>query len=68
VGGTDQTTSHKVAGSIPCGVMGIFIDIILPAAPMALGSTQALREMSTKDISWEGGGGKGGRWVGLTFF
>ena len=29
---------------------------------MALGSTQPLTEMSTRDISW---GGKGGRCVGL---
>jgi hypothetical protein len=39
-----------------------FIDIILPAAPMALGSTQPLTEMSTRNISW----GKDGRCVGLT--
>jgi hypothetical protein len=32
---------------------------------MALGSTQPLTEMSTRNISW-GGGGKGGRYVGLT--
>jgi len=30
---------------------------------MALGSTQPLTEISTRDISW---GGKGGRCVGLT--
>ena len=29
-----------------------FIDIILPAATMALGSTQPLTEMSTRNISW----------------
>jgi hypothetical protein len=32
---------------------------------MALGSTQSATEMSTRNISW-GGGGKGGRCVGLT--
>jgi hypothetical protein len=30
---------------------------------MALGSTEPVAEMSTRDISW---GGKGGGWVGLT--
>jgi hypothetical protein len=30
---------------------------------MALGSTQPLTEMSTRNISW---GGKGGRCIGLT--
>ena len=29
-----------------------FIDIILPAATIALGSTQHLTEMSTRNISW----------------
>jgi hypothetical protein len=33
---------------------------------MALVSTQPLTEMSTRNISWGGGGGKGGRCVGLT--
>ena len=37
-------TRPKVAGSIPDGVIGIFIDIILPA----LGSTQLLTEMSIR--------------------
>jgi len=42
-----------------------FIDIILPP-PLALGSNQPLRKMSTRNISWGGGGGgKGGRCVGL---
>ena len=39
------------------------IDIILPAALLALGLTQPLREMSNRNISWEV---KGGRCVGLT--
>jgi hypothetical protein len=33
---------------------------------MALGWTQDLREMSTRNISCGGGGGEGGQWVGLT--
>jgi hypothetical protein len=34
---------------------------------MALGSTQPPTEMSTRNISWGGGGGgKSGRYVGLT--
>ena len=42
-------TNRKVAGSIPAGVSGFFIDIkILPI----LGSTQPLTEMSTRSISW----------------
>jgi hypothetical protein len=40
-----------------------FIDIILPAALRPWGSTQPLREMSTRNIFW---GGKDGPWVGLT--
>jgi hypothetical protein len=45
---------RKVAGSIPDGVIGIFLGHILPAA---LGSTQPLTELSTRNISWRGGGG-----------
>jgi len=34
---------------------------------MALGLTSPLTEMSTRNISWGGGGGvKGGQYVGLT--
>jgi hypothetical protein len=36
------------AGSIPVGVIGIFIDKIFPA----LGMTQPATEMSTRNISW----------------
>jgi hypothetical protein len=43
-----RATRRKVAVSIPYDVIGIFIDIILPA----LGSTQPLTEMSTRNISW----------------
>ena len=41
-------TNRKVAGSISAGVIGIFHSDRI----MALGSTQPLREMSTKSISW----------------
>ena len=55
-------TSRKVAGSIPDGVSGIFIN---PSGrTLALGSTQPLTEMSTRNISW--GGVKGCRYVRLT--
>ena len=37
----------KVAGSIPDGIMGIF-----HRHNMALGSTQLLTEMSTRNIYW----------------
>jgi hypothetical protein len=43
-------TSLEVAGSIPDGVIGIFIDN--PSGhTMALGSTQPPTEMSTRNIS-----------------
>jgi hypothetical protein len=42
----------KVAGSIPDGVIEIFIDINPSDRTMALGSTQPLTEMSTGSISW----------------
>jgi hypothetical protein len=45
-------TNQKVAGSIPDGVMEIFIDINHSDLTMALGSTQPLAEMSTVTISW----------------
>ena len=41
----------------------LFIDIILPGRTMALGLTQPLTEMSTRNVSW---GGKSGRCVGPT--
>jgi hypothetical protein len=52
-------TSRKVVASIPDGVIGIFHS----DRTMALGSTQSLTEMSTRNISL---GGKSGRSVGLT--
>ena len=45
-------TNRKVAGSIPDGVSGFFIDINTSDRTMALGSTQPLTEMSTMSISW----------------
>ena len=36
----------------PMVSLEFFIDIILPAALLALGSTQPLTEMSTGNISW----------------
>ena len=45
-------TNRKVAGSIPVGVCGFFVDIYNPSdRTMALGSTQPLTEMSTRSIS-----------------
>jgi hypothetical protein len=50
-----EALRYKVAGSIPDGVIGIFRGIILPTADrtVALGLTQLLPEMSTRNISWE---------------
>jgi len=44
-------TNRKIAGSIPAGVSGFFIDI-KSFRTMALGSTQPLTEMSTSSICW----------------
>ena len=54
-------TSQKVAGSIPDGVTGIFHWHNPSGCTMALGSTQPLTEMSTRNISWR----KGSPYVGL---
>ena len=56
-------TNWKVAGSIPDGVTGIFHWHYPSGRTMALGMTLPLTEMSTRNISW---GGKGGRCIGLT--
>jgi hypothetical protein len=40
--------------------------IILPAARCPWGSTKPLTEMSTRNISWGGGGGEDDLWVRLT--
>ena len=44
-------TNRKVAGSIPGGVIGIFHLHNPTDRTMALGSTQSLTEMSTRNIS-----------------
>jgi hypothetical protein len=62
---THYATSRKVAGSSPDEVNFFSVDLILPAAFMALGSTQPLTEMSTRNLP-EGGRVKGGRRVRLT--
>jgi hypothetical protein len=45
-------TSRKVAGSIPDCVTGIFHRHNPSGRTMALGSTQPLKEMSTRNIYW----------------
>jgi hypothetical protein len=45
-------TSQKVAGLIPDGVTGNFHGYNPTSRTMALGLTQRLTEMSTKNISW----------------
>ena len=45
-------TSQKVAGSVCDGVTGIFHWHYPSGCTMALGSTQPLTEMSTRNISW----------------
>ena len=57
------TTSLKVAGSILNGIIGVFHWHNSSGRTMALGLTQPLTEMSTRNIS---GGGKDGRCLGLT--
>ena len=49
---THCATNPKVAGSIPDGVTGIFQWINPPRRIVALGSTQPLPEMSTRNPSW----------------
>ena len=55
-------TSRTVPGSIPGSVTGFFSDIFPSDLIMALGSTQSLVKMSTRNIL----GGKGGRCVRVT--
>jgi hypothetical protein len=45
-------TNRQVAGSIPDGAIGIFHRHNPSGRTMALGSTQPLTEMSTRNISW----------------
>jgi hypothetical protein len=55
-------TSRKVRGSIPRGVTGLFSDTFPSDPTMALGLTQPLVKMSTRNIPE----GKAGRCVRLT--
>jgi hypothetical protein len=45
-------TNRKVAGSISGGITGIFHLYYLSGRTMALGSTELLTEVSTRNISW----------------
>ena len=45
-------TCRKIAGSVPDGVIGSFHWHNPSGCTMALGSTQRLTEMSTRNISW----------------
>jgi hypothetical protein len=47
-----SATNRKAGGSIPDGVIGIFHWHKPSGRTMALGSTQPLTEMSTRNISW----------------
>jgi hypothetical protein len=47
-----RNKNRKVAGSIPDSVIGIFHWHNPVGRTMALGSTQPLTEMSTRNISW----------------
>ena len=59
----NRVIHSSVPRSIPGGVTWFFSDIFLPSdRTVALGSTQPLVKMSTRNISW----GKGGRCVRLT--
>jgi hypothetical protein len=55
-------TNLKVVGSIPDDVIRIFHRHNPSGRTLALGLTQPLAEMNTRNISW----GKGGRCVWLT--
>ena len=55
-------TSWMVPELISSGVTGIFSDIFSPDLTMALGSTQPLMKMSSRNIP----GGKGSQCMGLT--
>ena len=56
-------TEGRVFDSRWCHSNFFFYNIILPAALWPLGWIQSLTEISTRNISW---GGKGGRCVGLS--
>ena len=57
-------TSRTVPGSIPGDVTGISVIYFIPTKPWALGLTQPLMKMSTRNIP----GGKGGRCVRQTTY
>jgi hypothetical protein len=59
-------TNRKVASSITYEVSGFFNLPNPSSRTMALGSTQPLAEMSTRNLPGRGGGVKGGRCVRLT--
>ena len=56
-------TTQQFVGSIPDGIIGIFRWQNPSGRTMSLGSTQPPTQMSTRNISL---GGKGGRYVGMT--
>jgi len=58
-------TRRKVAGSIPDGAIDVFIDLILAAALWARIDSASNRNEYQRYLLG-GGGGKGGRCVGLT--
>jgi hypothetical protein len=61
-----HSTTQKVAGLISDWIYTLFIDLILSVA-LWPGLTQSLREISSRDFSWGGGGGgKDGWYRGLT--
>ena len=49
---TQRATTRKVSGSIPDGVIGIFHRHNPSCRTVALGLTQPLTEMSTRNSSW----------------
>jgi hypothetical protein len=52
-GGGHYATSRKVVGSIPDEVIGFFFNLPNPSSrTMALGSTQPLTQMSTRNFRW----------------
>ena len=55
--------SHKVAGSIPDGIIEVFNLIYPSGLTMSLGLSELLIEMRTMKVSWRG---KGGRYRSLT--
>jgi hypothetical protein len=52
-GGGHYATSWKIAGSISNGVIGVIHWFNLASSTMAMGLTQPLKEISTRDIFWK---------------